>query len=99
MDNKKVLERSVMRVRTDKESSPDQDSLTQFTNEIEKQYNLKDKTNITLQSSNSMLHSTIEIKIDSYEKGLPIEAAVEMFVMKLGNIMIYERYMKYEVIR
>lgn len=85
----------------DRESVPSEQRRDEIIEEVCKQYGIdREKNTFTASVSNSNFLDRVEydIKIFASEPGLPIVAALELFMMKMGNIMIYRRVTEYGIV-
>lgn len=98
----KAVERSRLRLTIDEKSVPTKQRRDEIIKEVCAQYGINLKKNIFIaEVSNPTLPGRVlyDVRIESSESGLPIVAALELFMMKMGNVMIYSRVMEYGIVR
>jgi len=100
MKTSKVVESSRLQIVIDENNLPSLEKQEEIINEICDRYDIdRTKNEFIAEIKNPCTTDkvTYEIKINATEDGLPVVAALEVFVMMMGNIMIYEKVLEYRV--
>ena len=100
MNNKKASERALTILTIDEESLPDKETQNKIIEEVCSYYSLNENNSVLRVEIKLLSHRAIyEIMIESYIPDIPIVAALELFTMKLGNIIIYKKVLNYTHVR